>query len=391
MGAIIHGRGEKFKSIRGEAGTIDSRKASIVLEGNKMTERFPWPPPPRTLVPTDPGPEIPFAERAEIIRWFCRVRGGGQRIPEGSPLDQLVTKMSAVLYTSSGKNTAVPTGDKEHDLKLVRDLVDLAEFQMLVWAIRVVETQPAGRVDIKPEFVTNDLFQPDLAKNYRHTGPRMPRGVHTIGLAGRLIHATPGRVVVHGKTSQGKDIEWWPETGGLLWIERKDRAFRAAFDDTADSFWHRVEVRTLEAVKGMPRNVDAGRMVVFGGFRPTVDEAIRIRDSFQKKAMSFDWSEVPDSRTPDVVAIEPWAIGSVEGAYKPEMYPAIVETKASRSREAYQVLVPAMKTAFGNHRVEFFPGLDITTRARQAELVVGRNAPCPCGSGEKFKKCCGRS
>ena len=23
-------------------------------------------------------------------------------------------------------------------------------------------------------------------------------------------------------------------------------------------------------------------------------------------------------------------------------------------------------------------------------LDIGRNAPCPCGSGKKYKKCCGR-
>ncbi len=26
----------------------------------------------------------------------------------------------------------------------------------------------------------------------------------------------------------------------------------------------------------------------------------------------------------------------------------------------------------------------------RAEPKVGRNAPCPCGSGSKFKRCCGR-
>ena len=26
---------------------------------------------------------------------------------------------------------------------------------------------------------------------------------------------------------------------------------------------------------------------------------------------------------------------------------------------------------------------------RRAEPKVGRNDPCPCGSGKKFKKCCG--
>ena len=25
------------------------------------------------------------------------------------------------------------------------------------------------------------------------------------------------------------------------------------------------------------------------------------------------------------------------------------------------------------------------------EMVVGRNDPCPCGSGKKYKKCCGKN
>jgi uncharacterized protein YecA (UPF0149 family) len=28
--------------------------------------------------------------------------------------------------------------------------------------------------------------------------------------------------------------------------------------------------------------------------------------------------------------------------------------------------------------------------ADEAQAKVGRNEPCPCGSGKKFKKCCGR-
>ena len=27
---------------------------------------------------------------------------------------------------------------------------------------------------------------------------------------------------------------------------------------------------------------------------------------------------------------------------------------------------------------------------RRKEPKIGRNAPCPCGSGKKYKKCCGR-
>jgi preprotein translocase subunit SecA len=27
---------------------------------------------------------------------------------------------------------------------------------------------------------------------------------------------------------------------------------------------------------------------------------------------------------------------------------------------------------------------------KRADKKIGRNAPCPCGSGKKYKKCCGR-
>jgi preprotein translocase subunit SecA len=30
-------------------------------------------------------------------------------------------------------------------------------------------------------------------------------------------------------------------------------------------------------------------------------------------------------------------------------------------------------------------------RLAQKSAKVGRNNPCPCGSGKKYKKCCGRS
>lgn len=33
---------------------------------------------------------------------------------------------------------------------------------------------------------------------------------------------------------------------------------------------------------------------------------------------------------------------------------------------------------------------DTRQPARRSEAKVGRNDPCPCGSGKKFKKCCGK-
>ena len=31
------------------------------------------------------------------------------------------------------------------------------------------------------------------------------------------------------------------------------------------------------------------------------------------------------------------------------------------------------------------------TRRQQKRMKIGRNDPCPCGSGKKYKKCCGES
>ncbi len=30
------------------------------------------------------------------------------------------------------------------------------------------------------------------------------------------------------------------------------------------------------------------------------------------------------------------------------------------------------------------------TKTRRVENKIGRNEPCPCGSGKKYKKCCGQ-
>jgi preprotein translocase subunit SecA len=36
-------------------------------------------------------------------------------------------------------------------------------------------------------------------------------------------------------------------------------------------------------------------------------------------------------------------------------------------------------------------GEDGPPKPAQKEKTVGRNAPCPCGSGKKYKNCCGKS
>ena len=59
-------------------------------------------------------------------------------------------------------------------------------------------------------------------------------------------------------------------------------------------------------------------------------------------------------------------------------------------------------TPFEHHEIAQFERLDNIWRFMDGQIVgpppvrreapkVGRNDPCPCGSGQKFKKCCGRN
>ena len=40
------------------------------------------------------------------------------------------------------------------------------------------------------------------------------------------------------------------------------------------------------------------------------------------------------------------------------------------------------------HELDHLDGLTILDRVAQPIVKVGRNDPCPCGSGKKYKKCC---
>jgi len=55
--------------------------------------------------------------------------------------------------------------------------------------------------------------------------------------------------------------------------------------------------------------------------------------------------------------------------------------KRASNRRAEELAAPAAAGDFdGDGPVELY----------RAPVKVGRNEPCPCGSGKKYKKCCGR-
>src|SRR5437762_14140178 len=50
----------------------------------------------------------------------------------------------------------------------------------------------------------------------------------------------------------------------------------------------------------------------------------------------------------------------------------------------------ALAGGMARERVESPAGSGMVSGPYLAPIQVGRNDPCPCGSGKKYKKCCGR-
>ena len=65
----------------------------------------------------------------------------------------------------------------------------------------------------------------------------------------------------------------------------------------------------------------------------------------------------------------------------------LTETPAMRTELAQQI--PQAVLDLHAHWLPFRRAVHERTVARPMQTKVGRNEPCPCGSGKKFKKCCG--
>ena len=77
----------------------------------------------------------------------------------------------------------------------------------------------------------------------------------------------------------------------------------------------------------------------------------------------------------------------------------IFKTKVTLPREAVDVFVESEQRAVHSHysplehqeaqRKSVLPQEKLAT-VKSKGKKIGRNEPCPCGSGKKYKKCCGR-
>ena len=68
----------------------------------------------------------------------------------------------------------------------------------------------------------------------------------------------------------------------------------------------------------------------------------------------------------------------------------LVEAIKEINRDFQKIKISTPKTA-GEKKDEKAKRELLTDKAKGPQAIVGRNDPCPCGSGKKFKKCCGKN
>ena len=146
-------------------------------------------------------------------------------------------------------------------------------------------------------------------------------------------------------------------------------------DSDQDGFWPTIVVDTLcsllphDAIDDMYAAFDAG----------LVDESVISRSFIEKRVTGGDVRRKADFAHLEPTGIEStvdelshWASYRETAAYSP----APQETQWERD------------TTCQTEQDEWSPDVETITREQPR---VGRNEPCPCGSGRKFKKCCGRA
>jgi uncharacterized protein len=104
------------------------------------------------------------------------------------------------------------------------------------------------------------------------------------------------------------------------------------------------------------------------------------------------WSRLFDD-TEHAGALVPILALAHEHHPDPEMRPYKEPMSAERREQliiGVAASVPAIYRYFSSHRRLAASADRESTTHRRSEPKVGRNDPCPCGSGQKFKKCCGK-
>jgi hypothetical protein len=115
--------------------------------------------------------------------------------------------------------------------------------------------------------------------------------------------------------------------------------------------------------------------------------------------LGYDYlSEVEDRSAPDYLWETLIILGTVHGEKPAKLkeYKKILQEKndAKSSQDPFEAFVQKYETKTGESSADMDNDEEYTRNSDgtiiRTEEKVGRNDPCPCGSGKKYKKCCGR-
>ncbi len=153
---------------------------------------------------------------------------------------------------------------------------------------------------------------------------------------------------------------------------------QAAYSKCCEPF-HLGSLRPDTAEKLMRSRYSAYAKLDVGYIEQTSDP--RFRDAFDREA-ALAWAKESEWLGLEVIATRAGLNGDAEGE---------VEFKARYRRAGKEVVhheVSLFHFFTKEQRWYYSDGKEILQPLR-AEPKAGRNDPCPCGSGKKFKKCCG--
>ena len=101
------------------------------------------------------------------------------------------------------------------------------------------------------------------------------------------------------------------------------------------------------------------------------------------------WEKVANSDARGGPLVPIWAL-AYEHADDPSVRPFKDPIDPEKRDELLVAMIAGLKHLYDGFAEERKSGVGGTTTYRRSEPKIGRNAPCPCGSGKKFKNCCGR-
>lgn len=253
---------------------------------------FPW----KAPVPGDlrdlGGGGTSFTQAA--IEWFVARWARGFTIPPTSPLGTLLDAMTRVERGEAGASLESAAAVHAWQFRFLAA-------RRLAWSIRVLHVGRAGElVDVHQAFIKKELSGVDRVGTWG-----MPLGFGTTTVAGRLLQASGGRMVINGERAAGHDIRWEPATGGVALIERKDRAYEVGANESLRSRIRWVASKVREAGEAFPRELPGARVLIVGlpGFVP-MNKAKRMRARIEEAlAEAFSPNRSPDEH-PDYVVVE---------------------------------------------------------------------------------------